>query len=300
MWIDNSLHPLFDEAISQIQSGGTFAIIDKLCRELSAVRDSAHLAAEIPEFRRTCQSHPIWQLLMEDPYTRRAFEKPRGYAGDAVMLDFVYSGPPPEGTSEIGNRVFDATTRLPNGQSVIWRRDYVARAIDEIASTVEQPVITSIACGHLRECQDSKAVCDGRVGTIYALDQDAESLKVVQAEQSKRSVVTMVGNVLEIISGEIPVPQSDFIYSMGLYDYLPDSLAERLTRILFASVKNGGTLLIGNFTTTSHGRGYMDGFMDWSLAYRKASSLLEFGEAESKRVFTDPHGNVAYLELKRF
>ena len=94
MWIDNSLHPLFDEAISQIQSGGTFAIIDKLCRELSAVRDAAHLAAEIPEFRRTCQSHPIWQLLMEDPYTRRAFEKPRGYAGDAVMLDFVYSGPP--------------------------------------------------------------------------------------------------------------------------------------------------------------------------------------------------------------
>ena len=31
---------------------------------------------------------PIFALCQEDPYTRRAFEKPRGYAGDAVMLDF--------------------------------------------------------------------------------------------------------------------------------------------------------------------------------------------------------------------
>src|SRR5262249_5614371 len=34
--------------------------------------------------------HPVVAQLLEEPFTRRAFEKPRGYAGDAVMLDLAY------------------------------------------------------------------------------------------------------------------------------------------------------------------------------------------------------------------
>ena len=34
--------------------------------------------------------HPVWNVIKQDPFVRRAAEKPRGYPGDAVMIDFIY------------------------------------------------------------------------------------------------------------------------------------------------------------------------------------------------------------------
>src|SRR3982750_2707987 len=42
--------------------------------------------AFVSEVRR----HPICPAIHEEPFSRRAFDKPRGYAGDAPMLDLVY------------------------------------------------------------------------------------------------------------------------------------------------------------------------------------------------------------------
>lgn len=36
-----------------------------------------------------CRQHSLTQFLLQDPLTSRAFTKPRGYAGDAVMMDMV-------------------------------------------------------------------------------------------------------------------------------------------------------------------------------------------------------------------
>ena len=40
-----------------------------------------------------CLNHPIQSLLHQDPLTLRSFSKPRGYPGDAVILDFIYRHP---------------------------------------------------------------------------------------------------------------------------------------------------------------------------------------------------------------
>src|SRR5262249_44121844 len=41
-------------------------------------------------FVELCLRHPLRALLHQDPFTYRAYSKPRGYAGDAVLLDFIY------------------------------------------------------------------------------------------------------------------------------------------------------------------------------------------------------------------
>src|ERR1700737_1086687 len=43
------------------------------------------------QFAAECRQHPLMKLLQQDPLTSRAFTKPRGYAGDAVMMDMVYA-----------------------------------------------------------------------------------------------------------------------------------------------------------------------------------------------------------------
>ena len=39
------------------------------------------------------RKHPVLELMHQDPYTHRGYHKPRGYAADAVMLDFIYRHP---------------------------------------------------------------------------------------------------------------------------------------------------------------------------------------------------------------
>ena len=43
-----------------------------------------------PEYARLCLSYPLRGLVHQDPFTYRALSKPRGYAGDAVMMDYIY------------------------------------------------------------------------------------------------------------------------------------------------------------------------------------------------------------------
>lgn len=42
-----------------------------------------------------CDSHLLKNICLQDPHTLRARMKPRGYAGDAVMMDQLYFRCPP-------------------------------------------------------------------------------------------------------------------------------------------------------------------------------------------------------------
>lgn len=37
-----------------------------------------------------CRENGLAQMLYQDPFTRRSAEKPRGYPGDAMLIDFIY------------------------------------------------------------------------------------------------------------------------------------------------------------------------------------------------------------------
>ena len=116
--------------------------------------------------------HPLRDVLHQDPFTYRAFAKPRGYAGDAVLLDFIYGReegwPVPENTSEIGKKVFEFTTRSTACEGVRARRGFVADVLDELVDETPRPHVLSIACGHLREAHLSSAVKRRKIGKLVA------------------------------------------------------------------------------------------------------------------------------------
>jgi extracellular factor (EF) 3-hydroxypalmitic acid methyl ester biosynthesis protein len=89
----------------------------------------------------------------------------------------------------------------------------------------------------------------------------------------------------------------DFIYSAGLYDYLPDNLGQALATALLDRLNPGGRLLLANFLDTTGGRAYMELVMDWKLLWRTPEQLRAlYPEAlrESVDLFVDPPGNVVY------
>lgn len=94
------------------------------------------------------------------------------------------------------------------------------------------------------------------------------------------------------------------IYATGLYDYLEQRVARRLTNRLFHLLAPRGRLLIASFSLRTREQAYMEAFMNWSLVYRSESELADVSsEVDGSRLlerssFTDPEGNVIYVMLR--
>lgn len=288
-----------DDAQQHLLNDQYFEAFELLGSKLSALYDEACADGILSEARAIVRGHQVFGLCHLDPYTERAYLKPRGYAGDAVMLDYVYSGSPPSGTHPTGQGVFRCTTRGPMGLSVLYRRSLLSAYVDDIVCRNPAARILSVASGHCRELEGTLATSKTFRGELIAFDQDPASCDEVRRVYTQ-GVKAVEGNVKRLVNGQIVLGDFDLIYSAGLYDYLPDVAAKRLTETLKSMLRPRGRLVIGNFASSSHGRGYMDLLMDWHLMYRSTAEFLQIlGDTTSFRLrtFSDPHDNVLYVEL---
>jgi len=295
---------LLDLAARDLAAGQWLSGFKRLGAPLSALWSEARGTGRAEEMKQWCQAHPLHALVQEDPYTHRASSKPRGYAGDAVMMDYIYGGQAPEGTSELGRGLFSATTRVSMGLSVLYRRQLLKSLLDDTVVTRDAGRVLSVASGHARELEGSLVTSPLFQGEVIALDQDPLSCAEVARVHDGGRVKVVNRGVRDLMGG--PLAQSlgefDLIYSAGLYDYLPDTLARRLTSRLVQMLRPGGRLMIANFVPGGSGRGYMELFMDWTLVLRNEAEMRAIAEVSGGtqiNSFLDPHRNVVYVEMQR-
>lgn len=294
-----------DEVYTMLLDGTIDESMNRLFLELRKIKNN-YSDQEWQDFsQKYCLLHPLKELLHQDPFTFYSYQKPRGYAGDAALLDYIYYYYNcSESTTPLGAKIFNLTTKIPATHSVRTRRDILAATIDEIAAKANKPPrILSIACGHLREAQKSVAVQQGDIGELIALDQDSLSITLLQKEQANNTIFPICNSVRNILSKKLTFNNLDFVYAAGLYDYLNDRVAARLTKIMFDMLSSGGTLLVANFTPETPDIGYMETFMQWKLIYRTPCQLkqvmneIPLNTIAEQKLFCDQHGNVAYLKL---
>lgn len=302
--LQDGVSSLLDRSQRLLRQGDFLAAFRLLGSPLSALWTEARGSGRPHEMLEQCAGHPLHALVQQDPYTYRASTKPRGYAGDAVMMDFIYSGVPPEGTTELGRGLFSATTRVSMGLSVLYRRQLLKSLLDDTVVTHEAGRVLSVASGHARELEGSLATTALFRGEVVALDQDAQCCAEVARVRAGGRVRAVHAGVRELLSGDLAptLGEFDLIYSAGLYDYLPDLLARRLTARLLQMLRPGGRLVIANFVPGGSGRGYMELFMDWTLVLRSEATLADMARragAAQVNTFHDPHRNVVYAELLR-
>jgi hypothetical protein len=250
-----------------------------------------------------CRTHPVTALLHKSPMSRRAFEKPRGYAGDAELLDFIYGVRNIDSPSEpIVHNVYAWEFSTHAATSVRLRRDIIADRLVHLSILRPNSEVLAVACGHLRELQIAARKSRLSFSRFVAFDQDAISLKCVQEHAPWATPVQ--GSIIDIIRKRLPSGSFDFIYSAGLFDYLDQKLAGTLTCRLFELLNSGGTLLVANFAPDLPDIGYMEAIMDWRLLYRNESDVRAWvvgleDRCSLIRTFRDQLGNIVYLEVTR-
>ena len=105
------------------------------------------------------------------------------------------------------------------------------------------------------------------------------------------------------MKGRLSLTNLHLAYAAGLYDYLAEPIATSLSAKLFSMLAPKGKLIVPNFLTTNHGRGYMESFMDWHLIVRSQVQIEQLAaaipreEIAEQRYFEDPFGVVGYLEI---
>jgi SAM-dependent methyltransferase len=264
--------------------------------------------AEWRAFVASSRRHPLIDVLHRDPFTYRAFSKPRGYAGDAEMMDFIYSRedqrPQPE-ADPIGRQIFDYTTLAPASEGVRARRAFISTQIDRIAEARNRPHILAIAAGHLREASLSVAVRRRRTGRFLALDSDPLSAAEVQRCYGPFGVETVTASFTRLLGRPRHRSEFDLVYSTGLLDYLNERTARRLVSSMFQMLRSGGSLIVANFLPGVRDVGYMETFMDWNLIYRSRSDMVELtmdipeSEVKQIQIHSEECKNIVFLQLTR-
>lgn len=296
-----------DRALSWLVAGETARGMDHIIVGLKEIRSRyneeiwRHYAAT------TCLQHPITAWIHQCPFTFHSFSRPRGYAGDAELLDFIYGLKTlPASTNRDGKDIYNycMNTAMPN--AVRERKTMITELIDTMAKAADRPInIFSLACGHCREAEHSHALREGLINQWIAFDQDPLSLGVIRAAFRNSPIQPVEGSISSLRLHLQTMTRFDGIYALGLYDYLSDKNAKRLTQMLFSRLQEGGNLIIANFLPDQREIGYMETFMRWHLIYRSLHQIEDLASAiprtaRSLRVRADKRQCIGYLEITRF
>jgi len=217
--------------------------------------------------------------------------KPRGYAGDSEMMKMIYVNDY-QGDTTFCKLMQKYTVGVPAAQSVRNRRKLILERLSKFIERLELLSkenfrILSVACGPAFELADIlKSVSDFKKYYFTLLDQDPIALEearhvVSSIEQNfgQKIQVDYVNLSVRMMFGKKSIAQNldkfDFIYSMGLFDYLTTPVAKAVIENLYQLLFSDGELVIGNFHVSNPSKAFMEYWGDWYLIHRTEKELKE-------------------------
>jgi len=253
--------------------------------------------------------------LIDGPIWNRAYEKPLGYPGDHMVMNYVYSWDD-AGTS-IGGKFshrlgLDAlecvATRMTMMQSIIAKELNSFGKDDEI-------LVTNLACGTAQEIVNTLAQPTLPTKMTFSLiDQDESALTYAYENAYPHAVKHKEGAAVQCFHSSFTelmkggaltnfLPPQHLIYSLGLFDYLRPKRAKSLVNSLYRYVRPGGLLVIGNLKKSIHS-GLWAGEMicDWTMFYRTEQEMRDMVEGlryDRLEVKTDKTDRIYLLCLRK-
>ncbi len=229
-------------------------------------------------------SSRLWNLLGErlshSWLVHRARTKPRGYAGDYELLEWICE-------NRVGDHPFGrALDRFFQNQAaphaVRARTDLFASAIVEaLLHNAGNPVrLVHVGAGPAADVRRAAAMLPAELrlrlhATLLDLDPAALDFaceRLTMLLPGDQIAVRQV-NVKRLKRESDAFSDADVLACPGLFDYLTDEEAAALLSLFWQRLRPGGRLLVGNFAPDHPTRSYMEWVGNWYLIYRTKEDL---------------------------
>jgi extracellular factor (EF) 3-hydroxypalmitic acid methyl ester biosynthesis protein len=269
----------------------------------------------------------LMPLLRACPMHRRAYEKPLGYAGDYRTMELHFARDR-TGDGMFGRFLHAITQSYTLCRAVVAREKIMRDAVhDVLACGAGAPArVLALAAGPAIELRHVLANPPPitRPLELILLDQDESAhetahghLMRLLVERHRRTLpITLTClhfSVRQLLAPQSPeerhvasrtVADLDLVYSAGLYDYLSDRIAARLSRLMYSRLRAGGRLLMGNLVAAPDTTWMMEYVLGWELRYRTEDSMLALATGlspvpASVRITRDETGHCIFLDVAR-
>ena len=260
----------------------------------------------------------FWHFILCCPILARTNLKPRGYPGDSEMMRMVYINDY-QGDSTFAKLFHKHVVEHPAAQSVRNRIKLIANLLDKVntdagfSPQINMQVL-SVGSGPAFELQDVlMSPKDCKKYNFTLLDQDslahseAATLvhkieKRLDCEVNVEYLECSVRTMLFSRKLKQNLGQFDFIYSMGLFDYLAARVAKAVLENLYQLLKPGGKMVIGNFHVSNPSKYYMDYWCDWVLLHRTEEEFIDLSKdcaSADVSVFFENTGSQMFLHIEK-
>ena len=283
-----------------------FSILDRLYTD---VLQYGREFPQVPEAMWGYLFKEIFPYFMRSRFAERIYFKPRGYAGDHMMMEMAYRNIP-AGDGRLGELVDEWCLNSFGAKAARGRRkllcDWLQAKTEKLIQHQPQIKIMNMACGPARELADFLETCPFSENLdILCIDIDEDALACadtnIRKVQHKATIRFLKENLIKWALGKTNqrIDLQDIIYSAGLTDYLEDRLFLALVNRAHDQLNPGGRLIIGNFSPNPD-QFFMDHILHWRLIYRTKSQLRDlFRQSRfdgNISVHSEPEGVNLFIE----
>ena len=260
----------------------------------------------------------LGDLILCCPFFNRATLKPRGYPGDSGVMRMLYLNNY-QGESTYAKLIHKHGVGHAAGQSVRNRLLLVGRMLNDYQHRShllhrKKVKVLSVGCGAAFELQDiikSPQDCDKYHFTLF--DQDPVALS--EAAEIANNIENTVGQApgVDYVQGSVRTMlfsrklrqewgQFDFVYALGLFDYLASRVAKAVLDRLYQLLAPGGELVIGNYHVSNPSKHYMGYYGDWFLIHRteeEFKGLFQNSAQDQISLQYDETGSQMFLHIQK-
>lgn len=213
-------------------------------------------------------------------HIRWSLEKPYGYAGDYKIIDDMYRNDP---QTTGFDRLFDNYAQMsPAANAIRNRKQDIKKFISTVFKSRKERSfkimdLASGPCRDMKELLDEMAPVSGDIA-IDCFDQDQGAIDYAKnlLGRYSSSVTFYRENAVRIaFKKEMPKEKYDLIFSLGLFDYLDDRIAQRLVAALKKLLKENGVLFVANFGEKHQNPSFyfLEWVGEWQLVYRSLDAF---------------------------